>query len=79
MTAVPRADGKRPAFVETTAWFLTSLERLRMNRQLEGAIAHRADPLHLAAVFGLDPKTALRYANSARQLLATVIESDPLG
>ncbi|MFE2758182.1 integrase [Actinosynnema sp. NPDC059335] len=56
-----------------------NLERLRMDRQLEEAVAHRADPLHIAAVFGVDEKTALRYANSARQLLATAIEGDTLG
>ncbi|MEE4589188.1 MULTISPECIES: hypothetical protein [Streptomyces] len=27
------------------------------------------DPLHLAEVFGLDEKTAMRYADSARALL----------
>jgi hypothetical protein len=47
-----------------------NLERLRMDRHLEEAITHRADPLHLAVVFGIAEKTALRYANSARQLLS---------
>lgn len=51
-----------------------TLERLRVDRQLEEALAHGPDPLHLAAVFGLDPKTAVRYANSARQLLETAAE-----
>ena len=32
-------------------------------------MATGADPLHLAATFGLDPGTAVRYASSARQLL----------
>jgi hypothetical protein len=27
--------------------------------------------LHLAAMFGLDPKTAIRYAGNAQQLLIT--------
>ncbi|WP_051866058.1 hypothetical protein [Streptomyces griseus] len=40
------------------------LERLRVDRQLEEA--HGPDPLHLADVFGLDEKTAIRYADSAR-------------
>ncbi|HEV7976384.1 hypothetical protein [Amycolatopsis sp.] len=53
-----------------------TLDRLRMDRQLEEALTHRADPLHLALVFGLDEKTAIRYANSARQLLATEAERD---
>ncbi|MFB9830727.1 hypothetical protein [Actinoallomurus acaciae] len=55
-----------------------TLERLRVDRQLEEALAHGPDPLHLASVFGLDPKTAIRYAENARVLLATSIEDqDP--
>ncbi|MEV7477745.1 hypothetical protein ACIPJG_11450 [Streptomyces halstedii] len=41
----------------------------RVDRQLEEALTHRADPLHLALVFGIDEKTAIRYADSARALL----------
>lgn len=51
-----------------------NLERLRVDRQLEEALTHGPDPLHLAVVFGLDQKTAIRYATSARQLLQTPIE-----
>jgi hypothetical protein len=51
-----------------------TLERLRVDRQLEEALADGPDPLHLAAVFGLDPKTAIRYAENARLLLQTVAE-----
>jgi hypothetical protein len=51
-----------------------TLERLRVDRQLEEALAHRPDPLHLAAVFGLDPKTAIRYAENVRLLLETTAE-----
>ncbi|MGH3623083.1 MAG: hypothetical protein ACRDQ5_15025 [Sciscionella sp.] len=36
----------------------------------------RADRLHPALVFGIDEKTAIRYANSARHLLATAAEYD---
>ena len=55
-----------------------TLERLRADRQLEEALAHGPDPLHLAAVFGLDPKTAIRYAENARLLLNTrAEEQDP--
>lgn len=55
-----------------------TLERLRVDRQLQEALAHGPDPLHLAAVFGLDPKTAIRYAETARQLLQTTAEEqDP--
>ena len=57
-----------------------TLERLRMDRQLEEALAHGPDPLHLATVFGLDPKTAIRYAENARVLLVTTAEEqDPAG
>ncbi|MEV0822453.1 hypothetical protein [Nonomuraea rubra] len=37
-----------------------TLERLRVHRQLDEAIVTGADPLNLATVFGLDPKTAIR-------------------
>ncbi|MCE7004905.1 hypothetical protein LWC34_19040 [Kibdelosporangium philippinense] len=56
-----------------------TLDRLRMDRQLEEALTHRADPLHLALVFGIDEKTAIRYANSARQLLTTAAECETSG
>jgi hypothetical protein len=51
-----------------------TLERLRVDRQLDEALTHGPDPLHLAAVFGLDDKTAIRYANAARQILETTAE-----
>ncbi|MFI0743185.1 hypothetical protein ACH4PU_34685 [Streptomyces sp. NPDC021100] len=35
---------------------------------------HGPDPLPLAEVFGLDEKTAIRYANSARILLEQAAE-----
>ncbi|MGW3661381.1 hypothetical protein ACWD6R_39755 [Streptomyces sp. NPDC005151] len=54
-----------------------TLERLRVDRQLEEALTHGPDPLHLAEVFGLDEKTAIRYATAARQLLERPLESDP--
>ncbi|TDU05903.1 hypothetical protein EDD99_4440 [Streptomyces sp. 846.5] len=38
-----------------------TLERLRVDRQLEEALVQGPDPLHLAEVFGLDEKTAMRY------------------
>lgn len=46
-----------------------TLERLRIDRQLEEALACDGDPLHVAAVFGIDASTAIRYAANARQLL----------
>jgi integrase len=51
-----------------------TLERLRVDRQLEEALTHGADPLHLAAVFGIDDTTAIKYAAIARQLLETPAE-----
>ena len=57
-----------------------TIEALRVDRQLEEAMATGADPLHLAVTFGLDPGTAVRYASSARQLLQTAAEQqDPAG
>ncbi|MGH3761316.1 tyrosine-type recombinase/integrase [Actinophytocola sp.] len=46
-----------------------TIERLRIDRQLDEALACGADPLHLAAVFDIDNSTAIRYVTSARQLL----------
>jgi hypothetical protein len=46
-----------------------TLDRLRIDRQLEEALACNADPLHVASVFGIDTSTAIRYATNARQLL----------
>jgi len=55
-----------------------TLERLRIDRQLEEALTHRADPLHLAVVFDLDESTAIRYATSAKQLLERPHEAGPM-
>ncbi|MFI0960615.1 hypothetical protein ACH4S8_04205 [Streptomyces sp. NPDC021080] len=46
-----------------------TLERLRVDRQLEEALTRGPDPLHLAEALGLDEKTAMRYADSVRQPL----------
>ncbi len=46
-----------------------TLERLRIDRQLEEALTSGGDPLHMAAVFGIDTSTAIRYATNARKLL----------
>ncbi|WP_185993849.1 hypothetical protein [Streptomyces benahoarensis] len=56
-----------------------TLERLRIDRQLEEALVHGPDPLHLAEVFDLDEKTAIRYADSARALLEQAAEVGPVG
>jgi hypothetical protein len=51
-----------------------TLEALRVDRQLDEALTHGADPLHLAVVFGLDETTAIRYSTAARKLLLTPAE-----
>ncbi|WP_326806006.1 hypothetical protein OIE49_36315 [Streptomyces sp. NBC_01788] len=51
-----------------------TLERLRVDRQLEEALTYGTDPLHLAEVFGLDEEPAMRYADSARALLEQAAE-----
>jgi site-specific recombinase XerD len=58
----------------TTRGLTATLERLRADRQLEEALTRGPDPLHLAAVFGLDDTTAIRYAAIARQILQTTAE-----
>lgn len=55
-----------------------TLERLRIDRQLEEALTHGADPLHLAIVFDISESTAIRYAASARQLLERPHEANPV-
>jgi hypothetical protein len=62
--AIPISEGQ-PVFSHLDA----TLERLRVDRQLDEALSCGPDALHLAAVFGLDDKTAIRYADNARQLL----------
>jgi hypothetical protein len=59
---------------QTYRGLTATLERLRADRQLEEALTHGPDPLHLAVVFGLDDTTAIRYATIARQLLETPAE-----
>jgi site-specific recombinase XerD len=62
----------------STRGLTATLERLRVGRQLEEALTHGADPLHLAAMFGIDDTTAIKYATIARQLLQTAAEQhDP--
>jgi hypothetical protein len=51
------------------------LEQIRCDRVLQEALAVRADPLHLAAVFHLSTSTAITYADIARSLLERPIEA----
>ncbi|TDC89594.1 integrase [Actinomadura sp. 7K507] len=52
------------------------LGRLRIDRHLEEALASGADPLHLALVFGLGDRAAVRYARAAREILESGPEPD---
>jgi integrase len=54
-----------------------TLEQLRVDRQLDEALTAGPDPLHLAAVFGIDDETAIKYASAARHLLASAAEDQP--
>ena len=64
---------------ESCRGLTATLERLRVDRQLEEALTCGADPLHLAAVFGIDDTTAIKYATIARQLLDTAAEHHAAG
>lgn len=48
-----------------------TIERLRIDRQLDEALAAAGDPLHITAVFGISESAAIRYATNARILLQT--------
>jgi len=61
-------------WANSSASLSVSLEQLRIDGQLDEALAAGADPLHLAAVFGVAEKTALRYAAVARSLLESKLE-----
>ncbi|MDG4834803.1 hypothetical protein O7627_36665 [Solwaraspora sp. WMMD1047] len=56
-----------------------SIEKLRIDRQLDEALACGADPLHLVEMFGVAESTGIKYANAARQLLSTPIEDHLAG
>jgi hypothetical protein len=74
----PAPATSRPAAAHgpvSHAWILNlrrlagNLERVRIDRQLDEALATGGDPLHLAAVFGISEGAAIRYAVNARKLL----------
>jgi hypothetical protein len=77
-TALGTGPVSRTWATTTLRGHAATIEALRVDRQLEEALATGADPLHLAVTFGIDPGTAVRYASSARQLLQTAAEQlDP--
>ncbi|MFC4853965.1 hypothetical protein [Actinophytocola glycyrrhizae] len=55
-----------------------TVERLRIDRQLEEALTVGFDPLHLAAVFGIAETTAIRYAANARANSSQTLTPPPL-
>lgn len=52
-----------------------SLEQMRIDRQLEEALAGGGDALRLTAIFGFSEFTAIRYAEAAKALLAGSLET----
>ncbi|WP_328372821.1 hypothetical protein [Micromonospora zamorensis] len=55
-----------------------TVKRISMDRQLEEALNHGPDALHLAVLFGIGDRTAMRYADAARHLLTDPTEVDSL-
>jgi hypothetical protein len=75
---VPRGVPAPVWLTESFRGQAATLERLRVHRQLDEALAQGPDPLHLASMFGLDHKTAIRYAENTRTLLVTAAgQQDP--
>jgi hypothetical protein len=68
------ALGDEPASRSYLNWNLqrhgVSIERIRRDRVLHEALTARADPLHLALVFGISQTTASKYTLIACDLLA---------
>jgi len=54
-----------------------SIERIRRDRVLHEALTARADPLHLALVFGISQTAASKYTLIARDILAGHPDHDP--
>jgi hypothetical protein len=73
-TAVELGPAGKLWTTRATRNLTATLERLRVDRQFEEALTHGPDPLHLSLVFGIDEKTAIRYADSARALLEGAAE-----
>jgi hypothetical protein len=67
------------AWIRDLRGLTATIERIRIDRQLEEALAVGFDPLHLAEVFNIDPSTAVRYALNARALLERPHEARATG
>jgi hypothetical protein len=63
--------GATPLLVFSLLMYPTSSSLRRWVIRLPGVGSLGPDPLHPAAVLGLDPQTAVRYADNARQLVGT--------
>lgn len=61
-TARDTGPGQQPLDRDRATRPNRTLERLRVDRQLEEALVHGGDPLHLAAIFGLDVPEQLLVA-----------------
>lgn len=70
-TALDDRPASKVWLTQTLRGQTVTLERLRVDRQLDEALTLGPDPLHLAAVFDLDDKTAIRYADAAKHILQT--------
>lgn len=75
-TALNLEPASRNWITAPTRNLTANLERLRVDRQFEEALTHGPDPLHLTVMFGISDKTAIRYAESAKQILTTPIEDN---
>ncbi|MFE2999746.1 tyrosine recombinase XerC [Nocardia sp. NPDC059246] len=67
------------AFLPNLRGLAATLERLRIDRELEEAITCGADPLHLSVMFGISGTNAIRWATNARQLLTDPHTANPPG
>ena len=79
LVSTATATGAAPVSDYYLTWHLLfrgiQLEQIRGDRVLHEALAVRADPLHLAAVFHLSTTTAITYADIAQALLERPVET----
>ena len=56
-----------------------TIDDLRIDRQLEEALTHGPDSVHLMNMFGISEASAYRYSGNARQLLERPFEAQYVG
>jgi hypothetical protein len=66
-----------PSGVRNSRRVRPSAKRIRRDRVLHEALTARADPLHLALVFGISQTAASKYTLAARDILAGQPHQDP--